>query len=318
MSNIKKRELDVGVVITTYCRQELLEILLKSLNDMSISAKSIFVVDNENSQETKKIVESHNAKWLPQTVNSGGAGGFAVGVKAAFDAGVEWIWIMDDDVKVFKDALEKMEPWLNRGVKREQRVIQPRRYNYDNTPFYWQYHFLVKLGIPNPIAPSAFNETETYKPMNTSCFEGGFYHRSIVFEIGIPDARFFIYWDDTIYGYLASKLTQPILVRDFVMQRTRQINNLKIGTVRKLNGTSNMTRYYIMRNRGYMTKYFAQYGDYNRILFSIGTIATFVKEIIRIFIDKEYIEGWKAIYRGWKDSRKILKDDTWRPVGPII
>jgi GT2 family glycosyltransferase len=35
---------------------------------------------------------------LRQTENSGGAGGFHVGVKAAYQAGHDVIWLMDDDV----------------------------------------------------------------------------------------------------------------------------------------------------------------------------------------------------------------------------
>ena len=50
------------------------------------------------------------------------------------------------------------------------------------------------------------------------CFEGACFKRSVVQKIGLPDARFFIYWDDALYGYLASKVTQPILIPDFVLQ----------------------------------------------------------------------------------------------------
>lgn len=328
-SKIIQTKQTVAAAIVTFKRQELLTSLLNSILEMQITPDYLVVVDNENSEETKKIVSrfSRQLKKLDKDIavtyknmetNTGGAGGFAMGTEMAYKTGADWIWLMDDDVLLYPDALVQMIPHLESGVQKDHRVIQPRRRNYDDTSFYWQYHFLVKLGIPNPVAPSAFSPNETYKNMNTACFEGGFFHRSIVYEIGTPDKRFFIYWDDTLYGYLASKLTNPILVENFIMKRSRQIDNMKIGTIRKLNGTSNMVRYYIMRNRAYMARYFMLYGEYNRFLYGLGTLATFAKELIRLIIDRQFKEGFKAIFRGWKDSRKIYKDKDWKPVGPLL
>ena len=137
-------------------------------------------------------------------------------------------------------------------------------------------------------------------------------------RIGLPDPRFFIYWDDTIYGYLASKLTNPIIVPDFVMRRTRAIGNWNIAGKRKLNSTSDMNRYHIMRNRGYMARYFMLYGDYRPILFGLGTLLTFAKELVRLaMVDKSFKTGVPALIRGWWDSRAILHDGQWRPMPPL-
>ena len=58
-----------------------------------------------------------------------------------------------------------------------------------------------------------------------------------------------------MYGYRASKVTNPIVVPDVVLRRTREIGNWDIAGVRQLNSTSDMNRYHIMRNRGYMARY---------------------------------------------------------------
>ena len=100
--------------------------------------------------------------------------------------------------------------------------------------------------------------------MDTLCFEGGLFRRNIVEQIGLPDPRFFIYWDDTMYGYRASKVTNPTVVPDVILRRTREIGNWDIAGVRQLNSTSDMNRYHIMRNRGYMARYFMSFGDYRR------------------------------------------------------
>jgi GT2 family glycosyltransferase len=189
--------------------------------------------------------------------------------------------------------------------------IQGQRLDFNGKPFHWQHRFLIPLGIPNPIANSSWGNTN-YKRMNTGCFEGGMFHRDIVTRIGIPDARFFIYWDDSIYGYMAAKIEKAVLVKDLIMKRTRQINQLSLGK-RHLNSTSDLVRYNMMKNRSYMKNYFKLYNDYNPVLFGIGTLLTFVKEFIRLVkIDKTYKSSTKALIKGYKEYRRLNKIN-WTP-----
>src|SRR5690606_18832542 len=100
--------------------------------------------------------------------------------------------------------------------------IQGRRFDYDGSVFYWQYRQSIRLGIPIPWAPSSF-DSSGYHRMNSGCFEGMFIHRSIVQQIGLPDPRFFIYWDDAVYGWLASRKTKSVAVNDITLRRTREL-----------------------------------------------------------------------------------------------
>ncbi len=43
-----------------------------------------------------------------------------------------------------------------------------------------------------------------------------------------------------------------------------------------------MTRFYIMRNRGYMARYLKLNGDYNPVGYALGTVLSFAKEYIRL------------------------------------
>ena len=204
----------VAIVVVTYKRQELLETMFASILKSSIAPWRVVVVDNEHSDQTRDMVkvlgDKMTAQWgktiadasgnqeravyAPQQENLGGAGGFSAGVRKAYELGAQWFWVMDDDVAIEPDGLKMLAKWMPRHD-----VIQGSRYDYDGGPFYWQYQFLVPLGIPNPIAPAAFGRAG-YRVMNTMCFEGGLFKRSVVERIGFPDPRFFIYWDDTIYG----------------------------------------------------------------------------------------------------------------------
>ena len=325
----------LAIVVVTYKRQELLANLFDSMTELTAAPWRIVIVDNENSRETEAMctafnerlanlwgtdIEQPDAKggtdrviYAPQLENGGGAGGFSAGTKCAYDLGAQWFWVMDDDVAVMPEGIERLAKWTDRHD-----VIQGSRYDYDGGPFYWQYDFIVPLGIPNPIAPAAFGPAG-YRVMDTLCFEGGLFRRNIVEKIGLPDPRFFIYWDDTMYGYRASKVTNPIVVPDVVLRRTREIGNWDIAGVRQLNSTSDMNRYHIMRNRGYMARYFMTYGDYRPLLFGLGTVLTAVKEVIRLtMVDREHFKtGIVQIAKGWWDSRKLLHDPEWQPMPPL-
>lgn len=320
----------LAIVIVTFKRQQLLEKLLDSLLCLEDAPWRVIVVDNEDSAQTKVIVETtrklveegltgtmwpdgaDTLVYVPMAENTGGAGGFAEGVRQAYQLGAQWFWLMDDDVTVLPDAIAKLGKWAG-----EYDVVQGSRLDYDGGPFYWQYQFIEPMGMYNPLAPSGFDESGC-KRTNTMCFEGGLFGRTIVEKLGPPDARFFIYWDDCVYGYLASKVGKSAVVADVILQRARDINHWEVSGVRQLNGSSNMTRHHVMRNRGHMAHYLQQNDDYNPVLFGLGTAACAAKEVIRLLaIDRgDLKEGSAALFNGWREARRIMADNDWKPVTP--
>ena len=150
--------------------------------------------------------------------------------------------------------------------------------------------------------------------MNSGCFEGMFIHRDIVREIGLPDPRFFIYWDDSVYGWLASRKTTSVIVNEFVLRRTREIKQWDMG-IRHLNASSNAYRYYIMRNRAHHEALLRRArrlpsGAVRRS----GPLLTFGKELIRLLFVERTVRGTSNLWRGVRDGRKIAKDASWRPM----
>ncbi len=246
-----------ALVIVTFKRQELLSNLLNSITQLTQAPWRIIVVDNENSSVTASLVsefsETVKTTWgettddpdahggtnrvcyVPMEQNTGGSGGFSEGVRVGYELGAEWFWVMDDDVAVLPDGLDKLDAWSDKAE-----VIQGQRYDFDGGPFFWQYRFSTALGIYNPLAKAGFDGVD-------------------------------------------------------------------------------MTRYYITRNRGYIARYFQVHGDYNPVLFGVGTALTFAKEIIRlILVDRAHFSsGLSRLIKGWKDARLIYKDATWRPQPPL-
>lgn len=304
------------IAIVTYNRSHLLRGLLESITAMHPKPGHVVIVDNASTDDTTELVESFRERLGAELVyrrldtNTGGSGGFSEGMRIAYELGSTWIWLMDDDVEVLPDGLAKLGKWTPRF-----RSIQGRRYDYDGSEFYWQYRIAEPLGIPIPFAPAGFDESG-FKPMNSGCFEGMFIHRDIVAQIGLPDPRFFIYWDDQVYGWLASRLTTSVIVDEFVLRRTREIRQWDMG-IRHMNASSNAYRYYIMRNRAIMKRYYRALGVYRPALFGAGTALTFGKELIRLVAVERTVRGTSNLFRGLRDGRAIDRDAAWAPMPPL-
>ncbi|MHC2999670.1 glycosyltransferase family 2 protein [Microbacterium sp. HJ5] len=304
------------IAIVTYNRSGLLTRLLDSIVQMDPKPGHVVVIDNASSDDTTEVVEGFRDRLGATLVyrrmerNTGGSGGFSEGMRVAHELGSEWIWLMDDDVEVIPDGLAKMGKWAPRF-----KSIQGRRYDYDGSEFYWQYRLSIPFGIPIPFAPAGF-DSSGYREMNSGCFEGMFIHRDIVEQVGLPDPRFFIYWDDSVYGWLASRRTTAVIVNEFVLRRTREIRQWDMG-IRHLNASSDAYRYYIMRNRAYIRHYFKQHGAYRPVRFWLGSGLTFVKELIRLVFVERKVRGTSNLFRGIRDGRKIAKDASWRPMPPL-
>ncbi|WP_370514971.1 glycosyltransferase [Glutamicibacter sp. JC586] len=307
---------DTAIVIVTYNRSHLLDGLLASINTMVPAPGHVVIVDNDSADDTHEVVAKYREVLAPEVIyeklptNTGGSGGFHHGVKKAYELGVSWIWMMDDDVEVIPDALGRLGKWASRF-----KVIQGRRYDYDGSEFYWQYRISDRLAIPIPFAPSDFDITG-YREMNSGCFEGMFIHRDVVRHIGLPDPRFFIYWDDQLYGWLASRITTAVIVNEFVLKRTRDIQQLDLG-IRHFNASSNGYRYYIMRNRAILKQYYRAHGLLHPVHFGLGTALTFAKEILRLVLVERTVRGTSNLFRGLRDGRKIEVDKAWKPMAPL-
>lgn len=320
----------LAIVVVTYKRQQLLEKLLDSMLLLEQAPWRVIVVDNERSIETEQLVQVHAcmvdegltaAPWelggdafqyVGMSENTGGAGGFSEGVRRAHAAGAEWFWLMDDDVLVEPHAIASLAKWTP-GFD----AIQGSRLDYDGGPFYWQYHFIEPLGMYDPLATSCASGSG-WRAANALCFEGALFSRRVVDVIGPPDPRFFIYWDDCVYGYLASKRFKVALVDDVTLRRSRDVSHWEVTGTRQLNSSSDITRYHVMRNRGHMANYMKLNGDYVAPLFALGTALCAVKELIRLaVVDRgSFASGVRSLCRGIADGAALRRDPDWKPITP--
>ena len=103
----------VAAVVVTYNRKELLARCLEAIRAQSRPCERVVIVDNASTDGTPEYLAAGG--WLDDSVeyirlpaNTGSAGGFHEGMRRAYEAGYEWLWLMDDDGRPAPDCLERL------------------------------------------------------------------------------------------------------------------------------------------------------------------------------------------------------------------
>ena len=85
-------------VVVTWNRQDLLEESIGALRAQTHPPTAIVVVDNASTDDTPGYLEQQtDLDVVRLEQNTGGAGGFAVGVEQALTHGPDLVWLLDDD-----------------------------------------------------------------------------------------------------------------------------------------------------------------------------------------------------------------------------
>lgn len=316
MSTMAQAASQTAIVIVTYRRPTYMKLLLESIAGLELKPGHLVVVDNASGDETRQTVETAraaladcNLRYLALPTNTGGAGGFHAGIREALGFDAQWFWLMDDDVAVLPDGLEHLLSFAHR-----HRCIMGRRLDHRGRPYFFQTFFDTRLGIHVPRPGNVFAKGPVWLT-NICSFEGAFLHRSIVDRIGLPDPRFFVTWDDVIYGWLASQIEPFAYVDRVVMKRLRPQRQIDLG-IRHLSASSDLSRYYVMRNRGLVAQYLKAHGLHRPLLFGVGTGLTLLKELLRLITVDRTVSGLGQVFRGMTDARQLARQPDWRPMPP--
>src|SRR5476651_747432 len=98
----------VAAVVVTYNRLKLLKEGIEALKKQSRKPEAIIVVNNGSTDGTDTWLAAQKDLIVYNQENVGGAGSFYRGIKEAYDAGFDWIWVMDDDGYPAVNCLEKL------------------------------------------------------------------------------------------------------------------------------------------------------------------------------------------------------------------
>ena len=100
----------VAAVVVTFNRRDLLQESLTAIHAQTRRPDLVVVVDNASTDGTSPVVADAwpDVRLLTLTHNTGGAGGFTVGIREALAQGCDLVWLMDDDTVPQPDALAEL------------------------------------------------------------------------------------------------------------------------------------------------------------------------------------------------------------------
>ena len=231
----------VCIVIVTWNRLDMLKRCVAAAKANAVGA-DILVVDNASTDGTSEwLAAQEGIAVLSQSENTGGAGGFAAGLKWAFARGYGWMWIMDDDVAPLGGALDVIRTHAHHAE-----MIQAAKREADGSECLFEGlldpHTMCRRRIPVASVPD-----KGWMPCNVATFEGLFVSRKAIEAIGFPDASFFYGLDDLFYGYRASEAVRFIFVPQFVLQKLQDKSRFSFGR-RRFYSSTPQSRYYHVRN----------------------------------------------------------------------
>jgi GT2 family glycosyltransferase len=214
----------VAVVVVTYNRADLLGRTLDGLAGQTHEPDAVIVVDNASEDHTREVLDAHGGLRLQRIhldTNTGGAGGFRAGVRAAYEQGFDRIWLMDDDVVPAPDCLATLiaqdEPFVM-AVREDTRgrLVEKAATDFD-------------LDRPWAIRPKRASVETAYADrhamperveLHIVAFEGPLFRREVVDAVGLPDDSFFIFYDDVDFALRARRAGYRIWgIRDAVLVR---------------------------------------------------------------------------------------------------
>jgi rhamnopyranosyl-N-acetylglucosaminyl-diphospho-decaprenol beta-1,3/1,4-galactofuranosyltransferase len=290
-----------AAVVVAFNRKKLLAECLDGLMRQSLPLDAIYVVDNASTDGTgaylqeKGYLDEPRIRYIRLSANVGGAGGFNHGMRVAFEAGYEWIWLMDDDTEAEADALRLMEPLKDYGevvaIANEKLDIQGKK---------------TLDGLRMLMAQN--DRSTPYPRVKFSSFVGLLIRSTAIEKIGFPRSEFFIHSDDREYCLRLWKIGEIALAKDSRVMHKEQARQI---VPRSYFGFNYLPKdlhgyvfgYYDYRN--YVVVQRAHAKGLSRYLLPLRRFLLAAGAIL--FIDKSdrwqrFKVLWRANVDGWRDN----------------
>lgn len=211
----------VVAVVVTYNRCELLRQTLRAIDAQTVQLARILVIDNASTDGTAEMLGgielSTAVDVLRQPRNLGGAGGFKLGLRRAWQAGGEWFWCMDDDCLPAPEALARLLAVPDvQGLERPG-FLASRVLWTDGSPC------LMNVPVPHAQWFVATALCPGVSRIVGSSFVSILISRAAVDAVGLPVAEFFIWFDDAEYTRrIAARMPGYLVADSVVVHQTRR------------------------------------------------------------------------------------------------
>lgn len=187
----------IVAVVVTFNRLDMLQRQLARLAEVP-ELDEVLVVDNASTDGTPEWLRTQPVTAELLTENTGGAGGFALGLRLAVERGADLAWLMDDDGLPQPDCLARL-------LEREDLDFWGPAVLAAQDPT--RLCFPIRLpGGTRVVHDMASVEAAAVDGLIRGVvipFNGVLVTRDLVERIGVPRAEFFIWGDDVEYLWRA-------------------------------------------------------------------------------------------------------------------
>ena len=279
----------VILVTVTFNSSEYLKRLIDSAVRQTYPIYKIIVVDNNSNynhkNEIKKILDNNrdivDMIWLDE--NTGGAGGFSVGMKYMLEHyNADWMWIMDDDAYPKENCLEK----LLEDAKHVNDIgfISPLIYGIENRKYQLYHHKIFGNNlIESSRAFKSENDICEITEIEANAFVGPLFPVSVVKEVGIAKAGLFIYGDDTEYTYRITRKYKGYVTSNAIIYH----RDPGMSGNNHSNPKAWWKDYYEIRNSLLFVTEFSN-SKFETYKYELVIIEKTIKKIVKAIIKKEY------------------------------
>jgi GT2 family glycosyltransferase len=185
LNDVRDGRGSVAAIVCTYRRSEMLKQCIEGILAQTQSVAEIVVVDNGGDRDTTELLSEGlpRVTHLRMPENLGPAGGFARGMRHAYEQGHEHLWLFNDDAVPRPEAL---------GLCFEARRL---------------FH-----GTPGIAAHGAMpTKSLDYDYVEYFNFNGALVERSVVSAVGYPREDFFMCYEEDDYCLRIRKAGIPIV-----------------------------------------------------------------------------------------------------------
>lgn len=244
---IKADNYKIACVLVTFNKKQLLYENVKALLSQTFGVDFIIIIDNNSTDGSYEYLMKHlkakEIKYFYQDKNVGGAGGFNIGIKKAYELGADYIWIMDDDTIPYENALENLIKPIKELDDKWGFLTSDVRW-IDNQPC------VMNIPETNPTWTEMLDLGLVKS--DTATFVSLLIPRRIVKEIGFPIKEFFIWGDDTEYTTrITKKYSGYLVIGSKVVHKMKSNSGIDIVNDNK----QRISRYYYRyRNKVYIAK----------------------------------------------------------------
>ena len=202
--------LTVAAVVVTRNRPALLKRCLAALDAQTYPTKHLVVVDNASDQPTRDLLAAEIARrdtsfhMIRSEENTGGAGGFHIGMRASLSLPCTHPWLMDDDCEPDPKALEELVAATS--IVGEDAVLGGNVFDLNGESINVQ-SVSQRIGV-NGALQYPLRLADGICEVGALTFVSFLVPVKLVWKVGLPLKEFFIWGDDHEYSLRLARVTR--------------------------------------------------------------------------------------------------------------